>query len=43
MLSNRPYLLAAQVLVDTGRVLDSYENKKGSPAPDADLIKAFIR
>ncbi|KAJ5826738.1 hypothetical protein N7447_003501 [Penicillium robsamsonii] len=30
-------------LVDTGRVPDSYEIKKGSPTPDVNLIKAFIR
>ncbi|KAJ5460941.1 uncharacterized protein N7458_002493 [Penicillium daleae] len=30
-------------LVNTGRVPDSYEIKKGSPAPDVNLIKAFIR
>ncbi|KAJ6140242.1 hypothetical protein N7471_006728 [Penicillium samsonianum] len=30
-------------LVDTGRVPDSYKIKKGSPTPDVNLIKAFIR
>ncbi|KAI2734000.1 hypothetical protein DTO013F2_10447 [Penicillium roqueforti] len=30
-------------LVDTGRVSDSCEIKKGSPAPNVNLIKAFIR